>query len=51
MVQEAHIVFLPYTFLTSEDYLWMIEGYLNNSIIVFDEAHNVGDSAEEVYSL
>lgn len=51
MVQEAHIVFLPYTFLTSEDYLWMIEGYLNNSIIVFDEAHNVGDSAEEVYRL
>lgn len=50
MVQESHVVFLPYSFLTHEDYLWMLEGQLNNSILVFDEAHNVGDSAEEVNS-
>lgn len=48
MVKEAHIVFLPYTFLTNDDFFWALERHINNGIIVFDEAHNVSDSAEEV---
>lgn len=47
-VKEAHVVFLPYTFLTHDDFFWALEKDVNNGIIVFDEAHNVGDSAEEV---
>ena len=47
-VKEAHVVFLPYTFLTNDEFFWALEKDINNGIIVFDEAHNVGDSAEEV---
>lgn len=49
-VKEAHVVFLPYTFLTHDDFFWAVEKEVNNGIIVFDEAHNVGDFAEEVIS-
>lgn len=48
MVEDAHIIFLPYTFLTHEHFFHITEGWIKNAVLVFDEAHNAGDSAEEV---
>ena len=50
-VKEAHVVFLPYTFLTNEDFFFTLEKEIQGGIVVFDEAHNVSDSAEEGNSL
>ncbi len=46
-IDTAHLVFLPYNFLTHDEFLWMVKPYLNNSIIIIDEAHNIGMNAED----
>ena len=46
-IEAAHLVFLPYTFLTHEEFLWMVKPHLSNSIIIIDEAHNIGMNAED----
>jgi Rad3-related DNA helicase len=43
----AHVVFLSYSYLFNEGYRDTIKDYLQDSIIIFDEAHNVVSSAEE----
>ena len=51
MIKDAHIVFLPYNYLTNRENRIMLNKYLENSIIIFDEAHNVSGVAEEGYSI
>lgn len=51
MIKDAHIVFLPYNYLTNREYRIMLNKYLDNSIIIFDEAHNVSGVAEDGYSI
>lgn len=43
----AHVVFLSYNYLFNDGFRDTIDPYLENSIIIFDEAHNVPGSAEE----
>jgi Rad3-related DNA helicase len=51
MIKDAHIVFLPYNYLTHREYRIMLEKYIGNSIIIFDEAHNVSGASEEGFSI
>jgi regulator of telomere elongation helicase 1 len=51
MIKDAHVIFLPYNYLTHREYRIMLNKYLDNSIIIFDEAHNVAQVAEEGYSI
>lgn len=46
-LETAHLVFLPYSFLLEEDLQWTIKTHLNNAILIFDEAHNVAETAAE----
>lgn len=50
-LQFAHIIFLPYIYILNEEMRSVIiDQYGNNSIIIFDEAHNVAKGAEEGFS-
>jgi Rad3-related DNA helicase len=43
----AHVVFLNYNYLFNDGFRDTIKDYLKDSIIIFDEAHNVVSSSEE----
>ena len=42
LVDTAHIVFLPYNYLTHDEFSWMMKDQFQNSILLIDEAHNIG---------
>lgn len=46
---QSHIVFLPYNYLVDREYLSVFKEYIPNSILIFDEAHNVCKFSEEVF--
>lgn len=47
MIKDAHIVFLPYNYLTHSGYRDLVKNYIEDSIIIFDEAHNIESVAED----
>lgn len=49
-VAGADLIFMPYNYLIDEKIRENFELNYNNSIIIFDEAHNVAPSSEEVTS-
>jgi len=51
MIKPAHIVFLPYSYLTTKKFRITVKEFLKNSIIIFDEGHNVGTCCEEGSSI
>jgi Rad3-related DNA helicase len=46
-LRYAHVVFLSYNYLFNDGFRDTISDYLHDSILIFDEAHNVPASAEE----
>jgi Rad3-related DNA helicase len=50
LISKAHIIFMPYNYMINEFMRRTLKINLNNCVIVFDEAHNVPKSAEEVSS-
>ena len=51
LLSKAHIIFLPYNYLMNSEYRGMLKKHLEDSIIIFDEAHNLARIAEESYSI
>ena len=47
----ADIVFMPYNYLIDEKYRGRFDINYQNSIIIFDEAHNIVSNCEETASL
>ena len=50
MMNKANVVFLPYQYLLSPDFRNVIQDYLKDAIVIFDEAHNVESTAEHEFS-
>lgn len=50
LLKPAHVVFLPYNYLLNDGYLDTVRDYIKDSIMIFDEAHNVSSTAEESQS-
>ena len=46
----ADIIFMPYNYLIDEKIRENFEINYRNCVIIFDEAHNIANSAEEVSS-
>jgi regulator of telomere elongation helicase 1 len=49
-VAGADIIFMPYNYLIEEDIRASLKIDFQNSIIIFDEGHNVPSSCEEAAS-
>lgn len=50
MIKNAQIVFLPYNYILNSDFRDLVADYLKDSIIIFDEGHNVASQGEEGFS-
>ena len=48
---EADIIFVPYNYIINSTLRKNIDLKLKNSILIFDEAHNIINSAEDQISL
>jgi Rad3-related DNA helicase len=47
LLKPAHVVFLPYNYLLNDGFLDTVRDFIGESIMIFDEAHNVPNSAQE----
>jgi regulator of telomere elongation helicase 1 len=49
-IEEADIIFLPYNYILDGEILMKYDINITNSILIFDEAHNLAKAAEECNS-
>ena len=50
-MNEVNIILVPYNYILSEKVRNSIKINLENAVIIFDEAHNIENSAESACSL
>ena len=47
---SSDIVILPYSFILNQSIREKLQLQMKDSILVFDEAHNIDSNCEEIYS-
>lgn len=49
-LKGADIIFMPYNYILDDAIRENTFSHLENSIVIFDEAHNIADAAEQSHS-